>query len=367
MADKLNVAVLMGGKSAEHRVSLSSGQVVLEYLDRRKYNVKPICITQRGQWLIAPGYVNEVEGNGDPRGQLLFGFSQERKPAALDTGLALSQTVAEKVDVVFIAMHGPYGEDGTIQGLLEILDIPYTGSNVAASALAMDKVRCKEVIAYNGIQTPKYVASDAHKWKRHQKTIVERIESELGYPCVVKTRRMGSSVGVNVVKDRAELVAFVTKIIRYDPDFFAEEYIQGTEITCSVLGSLPGESPVALPLTEIVPRTATWFDYDAKYTPGATEEITPARLPADLTAEAQEIAVRVHEILDCGGLSRTDIIMRDGRLFVLETNTIPGMTRTSLFPQAARAAGISMSDLLDKLIYLAIEGHRRKKYYAIEN
>jgi D-alanine-D-alanine ligase len=134
-----------------------------------------------------------------------------------------------------------------------------------------------------------------------------------------------------------------------------------------VLGNVPGESPVALPLTEIIPKTSTWFDYDAKYTPGATDEITPARLPADITAEAQQTAARVHDILGCGGLSRTDMIVSHGKVYVLETNTIPGMTRTSLFPQAARAAGITMPELLDRLIYLAIETHRRKKSYCLEN
>jgi len=363
MSEKLNVAVLMGGPSAEHEVSLATGRVVVKELDKKKYNVKPIGITKEGQWVIPHGYIGEPEQGDLSSGQLLFDFARDDLPAPTDTGRAISKTLAAKIDVAFLALHGTCGEDGCIQGMLELLDIPYTGSSVAASALAMDKVRTKQVLDYHGILTPQFVAANQFQWREDSAAILGKVSEEIGFPCVAKTRRQGSSVGVGIVRSTQELAGFVEDLLRLGSDFLIEEYIEGKEITTSVLGGLPGERPRPLPVTEIVVQTSEFFDYRTKYTPGAAEEITPARISAELTARAQALGVRVHEILECGDLSRTDMIVRDEEIFVLETNTLPGMTPTSLYPQAAAAAGIEFGDLLDWLITTTIERHRHRRSY----
>ena len=363
MSEKLNVAVIMGGASAEHEISLSTGRVVIGELDKSKYNVKPIGITKNGQWVIPQGYIGEPSGGKLPQTQLVFDFARDDLPAPTDAGSAITKTLEAKVEVAFLALHGTHGEDGCIQGMLELMGIPYTGSGVAASAIAMDKVRTKEILSHHGIPTPRFLSSNQFEWTRDPQALLDGTEAALGFPCVAKTRRQGSSVGVGIVRSRPELADFIEELLALDSDFLVEEYIEGKEITASVLGGLPGEMPRALPITEIVPRSGEFFDYEAKYTPGAAEEITPAGIPDGLTLRAQELGTRAHRILECGDLSRTDMIIRDDEIFVLETNTLPGMTPTSLYPKAAAAAGIEFASLLDWLITVAIERHRHRRSY----
>jgi len=360
MASTLNVAVLMGGQTPEHEVSLSTGMMVAEAIDRAKYNVKPVQVTRSGEWLIPKGFIGQHIIPPRDR-QLTFDFLGGKDLVPLDMGGAIAKTLEAKIDVVFVAMHGAYGEDGCIQGMLEVMDLPYTGSGVTASAVAMDKVLTKDLISYHGIDAPQHVILDAFQWRRNREDCVDRIQDELGFPCVVKTRRAGSSIGVAIARSTAELNYHCDEIVAYDDDFFVEEYLVGKEVTCSVLGNPPGQRPRALPVTEIIPREGEFFDYKSKYKFGGAEEITPARISDKLTQEIREIACRVHEILGCGGMSRTDLIISDGRPYVLETNTIPGMTQTSLYPQAAESAGIGFPDLLDHLIQVAIAQHRSKR------
>ncbi len=329
---KINVAVIMGGRTAEHEVSLNSGIMVVKSLDKNKYNVMPVIIQKSGLWKMA---------------------GKVYRP-----GAALDQLIKKKVDVVFLAMHGPYGEDGTIQGLLEMADIPYTGSNVLASSLSMNKIKTLEMYEYYGLRTPKRVTFTRWDWPKKKDEITKKIKSKLGIPCVIKPVQLGSSVATFIVKKEKDMAHAIQEVIKRDVAGLAEEYIQGDELTCAVLGGNPGEEPTALSPTQIIPKASTFFDYKAKYTPGASNEITPAPIGRKLTKEVQAIAVKAHKILGCGSMSRTDMMIRQGKIYLLETNTIPGMTETSLYPQAARAAGMTLSELYDKVIQLALLYHR---------
>ncbi|KPJ53794.1 hypothetical protein AMJ39_03115 [candidate division TA06 bacterium DG_24] len=363
MGRKTNIAVLMGGRTAEHEVSLATGRVVVNSLDKRKYNVKPVTITKSGTWLVPRGYLTGSTGpkkvQGTPGLQLME--LQKRSPQPVPTGLALERALEEKVDIVFIALHGPFGEDGTVQGLLEIAGIPYTGSGVLASALAMNKIKSREIFAYHGLAVPRWLVYDEWTWQERPRRVAEEIESTLGFPCVVKPPGLGSSVGTSMPASRRELKAGMERAFEYDTQVLVEEYLQGDEVTCAVLGNEAGKDPIALPPTQIVPKTSQYFDYEAKYTPGATEEITPARISERLIAEVQKTAVTVHQLLGCEGMSRADTIVAGEKVYVLETNTIPGMTEISLYPMAARAMGMTFPALLDRIIELAFERVRHTK------
>jgi D-alanine-D-alanine ligase len=326
---KILIAVLMGGRTDEHEVSVESGINVARSLDRGKYDVREILIGKDGVWHVKDG---DLLKRSDPLKAL------------------------EGVDLVFLAMHGPYGEDGTMQGFLEILGIPYTGSGVLGSAICMDKVVSKELLRANGIRVPPYVHFDLREWDRGRRRIVGKVERILGFPSVVKPAALGSSVGVKIVEDMASFEEAVNECLARFRRVIVERYIAGTEVTCGVIGRPKGEDPIPLPPTEIIPKSSSFFDYRAKYTQGATDEITPARIGEEMTKRVQRVAVRVHRALRCGAMSRTDMIISGGEIYVLETNTIPGMTRLSLFPQEAKAAGIEFPRLLDMVIEYAISG-----------
>ena len=309
MTHKLRVALLCGGKSAEREVSLKSGQQVFNALDPAKYEVRRY----------------------DPR-----------------SDLARIAAAASEIDVALIILHGRLGEDGTIQGFLESLGVRYHGSGVLGSALAINKIVSKEMYRAAGLPVAPYLVVNQRQ-PLPPAAIIER----LGLPVVVKPEHEGSSIGLSVARDLKSLEASLTTGWQYDRRCLVEKYLPGREITCGVLGNDPVE---ALPVIEIVPGSEhEFFDYEAKYLPGRTEEICPARISPELTRTAQQYAIRAHQALCCRGYSRTDMIISDGIIHILETNTIPGMTETSLFPQAAAAAGISFSALLDRLIQLALE------------
>jgi D-alanine-D-alanine ligase len=247
-----------------------------------------------------------------------------------------------------IILHGAFGEDGTVQGLMDLLKIPYQGSGVLGSAVAMNKLAAKRLYAQAGLPIPDYVVV-----RRDARLDPDAICNRLGLPLVVKPVVGGSSVGITIARSPEDLRAAADASYEHDSSVLIEAYIQGMEITGGVIGN---EDLEALPVIEIVPGQAhEFFDYTAKYTTGATEEICPARIAPELTAEAQRLSILAHQALFCRGYSRTDMILRGRDIFILETNTIPGMTATSLLPQAARSAGISFSRLLDRLIALSLE------------
>jgi D-alanine-D-alanine ligase len=253
-----------------------------------------------------------------------------------------------------IILHGPYGEDGTIQGLLELLHIPYQGSGVLGSSVAMNKLATKQMYELAGLPTPPYMVL-----KQGDRVDAADCEERFGLPLVVKPLEAGSSVGMTIVKSASEIETAAEKAFRYGDAILLENFVDGTEITVGVIGN---QTLGALPIIEIVPGDGyEFFDYEAKYTPGATREICPARISDAMTEKAQAYAKMAHEALFCEGYSRTDMIMQSDEIYILETNTIPGMTATSLLPQAAVAAGISFSELLDRLIELGMERHRLKR------
>ena len=306
---KLKVALLSGGISSERDVSIKSGNQVYEALDKAKYDVT-------------------------------------RYDPATDLGKLVAQ--ASRIDVALIVLHGPYGEDGTVQGLLELLHIPYQGSGVLGSALAMDKWTSKRLYREAGLPVPPFevlTLGEAYD--------VEALAKMPGYPLVVKPRHGGSSIGTSVVRSPYQLRQALDRAFEYGPQVMVEAYLEGVEITGGVLGN---DNCQLLPIVEIIPESSyTFFDYEAKYKEGATREICPARISKGLSDRAQSYAAKAHRALCCRGYSRTDMIVRDEVIYVLETNTIPGMTPVSLFPLAAKVAGISFGQLLDRLIELALE------------
>lgn len=318
------VAVLMGGPSFEHDVSLNSGRQVLKALREQAFEVR---IEKNGQWVIA----------GEP---------------ASTIGIAIDR-LREKADVVFIALHGPFGEDGTVQGLLDACRVPYTGSGPAASGLAMDKVRAKRIYQSHGFPTEASVSIALYDNLQDKLTEAAR----LGFPSVVKPACNGSSFGVSFPKNREELDRAVAKLLAGKDEVLVERFVKGKELTCGVL-SIDAESRTfSLPVTEIVPATKyEFFDYEAKYTPGASEEITPARIPDEVAQEVQRIALLAHRALGCRDFSRSDFMLGGSGPTILETNTIPGLTQTSLLPQAAAVAGIDF----ERLVRIVIDNALRR-------
>ncbi len=305
----INLALLYGGKSAERDVSIAGANEVEKALDRQKY--------------------------------MIFKYD-----AATDLeGLVHD---ADRLDCVFILLHGRFGEDGTVQGLLDLLDLPYQSAGVLGSSIAMDKHVSKVMYSQAGLLTPAWMY-----FQKGQVVDVGEVQERIGLPVVVKPCTQGSSVGIALVNDKEEMRSAIEEAFRWDREIILEQYINGTEITGGVLGLDQLDS---LPLVEIIPGDDfDFFDYKAKYTPGATREICPARLDSGLALKAQDIAKKAHMALKLTIYSRTDMIVsRDGRIYCIETNTIPGMTPTSLFPQAAKAYGLDFSSLLDRLIELAI-------------
>jgi len=357
---RLRIAVLFGGPSAEREVSLWSGTRVLGSLDPAKYDALPVEITPEGKWLPRPDLVALAPPASSPASNPSGSRASSAVPAIGAASHHIDEVVREgDIDVVFVALHGPYGEDGTVQGLLELLGLPYTGSGVLASALAMDKLRSRQVLQATGLPVPATIVVEAARWPAERDEFVRRVARDLGYPCVVKPNAQGSSIGVTIAQDEAALGAAVADALGYGDVVLVEEYLRGTELTCGVLEDPDTGVPQALPVLEIVPKRE-FFTYEAKYQ-GASEEICPARISAAHARKAQELALRTHEVLGCEGFSRTDLFLSAGDLIVLETNTIPGLTEGSLIPLAARAAGIPYPELLNRMITAALRRDRARR------
>ena len=312
---KLNIALLSGGRSTEREVSLHSGKEVFDALDKSKYTVTLY----------------------DP---------QQDIPKIVEN--------ASNIDFALNILHGPSGEDGSLQGLLDLLDIPYQGSGVLGSAVAMNKLLAKQIYIQNNIPTPEY-----RVFRKHDPVDPEQIVQKLGLPVIVKPLEAGSSVGMTKVKTSKDVISAIENAFIYDDMVLVEKFLTGMELTGSVFGN---NELTALPIIEIIPKSSyDFFDYTAKYQAGETEEICPARIDGALTEKAQTFSKICHKILFCRGYSRTDMILFNDELYVLETNTIPGMTQTSLLPRAAKVAGISFTQLLDKLIELGFEAYQQRK------
>ena len=331
---RIRVAVLMGGRSSEHDVSLASARSVLESLDPARYETVRVEIGRDGRWELGPGTRPQLESDGTVAETLPV-------PAA-----HVPATLAE-VDVVFPVLHGPFGEDGTVQGMLELANVPYVGAGVAASALCMDKDLFKSVLRDQGIPVTRSVTLRE----------LNGFESPFGYPVFVKPARLGSSVGITKARSPEELRTGLELAFRHDEKVLVEEFISGVEVECSVLGN---QEPVASLPGEIV-ANADWYDYSAKYDEGGMELIVPPRVSQEAIERVQEVSVQAFRATECEGMARADCFIReDGEVLVNELNTIPGFTATSVYAALFEASGVPYEELLERLIALALERHERR-------
>jgi D-alanine-D-alanine ligase len=366
MARRTRVGVLLGGGSGERQISLASGLMIAEHLPKQRYeavlldplvlmadNPKlPAALRERARALRDGNHTPEALGTGDAAlPEALREQIERASAAAAPATRALALAGGERgVDVVFIALHGPWGEDGTLQGLLELVGVPFVGSGTLASALAMDKAMAKTVLGARGLPVPADVEVTRAEWKACPAAALERAGAVL--PAVVKPVRQGSSIGMSLAGDAESLRDALEEALRHDSRALVEERLSGVELSVGVLGNRELQ---ALPPIEIVPKRS-FFDYRAKYDASLSDEICPARIGEALAAEVQELALAAHRALGCRGLSRTDMIADAERgVRVLEVNTMPGMTVNSLLPKAAKVAGIDFPELLDRLVRLALE------------
>jgi D-alanine-D-alanine ligase len=336
VSDRTRVAVLAGGRSSEHAISIASARSVLEALDPARYEATVIEIGRDGRWEIAAG---------PPAGEIAAGDrAVETLPVLADSSPA---AVLGRIDVVLPILHGPFGEDGTVQGLLELAGVPYVGAGVAASAVCMDKDLCKAVLRDRGIPVPRNVTLRPG----------DPLDHPFPYPVFVKPARLGSSVGISKVHDVDELEPAVALARRHDDKVLIEEGMDGIEVECGVLGN---RDPVASVVGEIVAH-AEWYDYSAKYDEGGMELVVPARIPEETAEQVRRLAVESFVATECEGMARVDFFVRpDGEVVVNEINTIPGFTSTSVYAKLFEASGIPYAELLDRLVALALERHERR-------
>lgn len=341
----------MGGASAERDISLASGRMIARHLPRDKYEVvllDPLALMAHNPQL-SPALRQQALELGKPSPVLLTAELSSDPSLAPATAILTDQPSTRGIQVFFIALHGLYGEDGTIQGMLELLGIPFVGSGTLASALAMDKAMAKKIFYADGLPTPRGQVVEKESFSANPEKEAAFLSGFV--PAVVKPVRQGSSIGIAMVNAGAELIPALREAFQYDNRVLVEERVKGRELTAGVLGI---ENLQALPVVEIVPKRS-FFDYKAKYDAQFVDEICPAQIPEEIAAAAQSLAIRAHKALGCRGLSRTDFIWGAEGLTILEVNTLPGLTENSLIPKAARAAGISFPDLLDRLLQDAMQ------------
>ncbi len=371
MAKKLRVGVIFGGRSGEHEVSIRSARAVIESIDRKQYDVLPIAISKEGKWLppvdaakllpssshsfLPADFAAKGSGDvailGDPSHQGLTSLATTRRPPA-----------SEQLDVVFPVLHGPFGEDGTVQGLLEMANIPYVGCGVLASACGMDKVAMKLLFRQAGLPIGEYIWFLRSQWKSNPAGVTRRVAREIGFPCFVKPANLGSSVGVSKATDKTGLIESLELAARYDRKIIVEAALDAREIECAVIGndepqaSLPGEYVV-------YDEAARFLDYTEKYADtGHVKFVVPAPLSKSMISRIQRMAIQVFKSVDAAGLARVDFFLtRDGqKLLVNELNTMPGLTEVSGYPKMWEASGMSFPKVLDRLIELAFERHKDK-------
>ncbi|MDR3678279.1 MAG: D-alanine--D-alanine ligase [Acidobacteriota bacterium] len=358
MTKKLCVGILFGGRSGEHDVSLQSAASVINALDAAKYEILPIGITREGKWRIGSGAAQllpQVLEGGDPVTPTVDPAGPKLLPLARS---APARNSRPDIDVVFPVLHGTFGEDGTVQGLLELADVPYVGAGVLASATGMDKDVMKRLFRDAGLPVVPWVLALRSTWESNPAAVQKQVEKELSYPLFVKPVNMGSSVGISKVHHRRELVAALNLAAQYDRKLLIEQGIDAREIECAVLGN---DQPQASVPGEVVPVNE-FYDYEAKYIKEGSELVIPAKLTARQTKQVREVAIRAFRAVDCAGMGRVDFLLdrKTGKVFLNEINTIPGFTSISMYPKLWEASGVSYPELLDRLIELALERHKEK-------
>ncbi|MCD1258749.1 D-alanine--D-alanine ligase [Paenibacillus athensensis] len=356
MDRKIRVGLIYGGKSGEHDVSLQTALAVIKAMDFEKYEITPFYITKMGEWRSGSPLPGPVDG--------VKALTFEAGAAGGEASFALAPIfgasgAAARLDVALPLLHGTFGEDGTIQGLFEIADIPYVGTGVLASAVGMDKVMMKKVFAQEGLPQCVFRHFTRTQWERNQEYLLTETEVSIGYPCFVKPANLGSSVGISKVRNREELLDAVSFAFRYDRKVIIEENIDAREIEVSVLGN---DEPMASVPGEVV-SSNEFYDYKAKYIDGKSAMIIPADVPAELAKQLQELAIRAFQAIDGSGLSRVDFFVgkTDGSIYVNEINTMPGFTPFSMYPLLWKESGKPYRELLDDLIRLALERHEAKQ------
>ena len=346
----VRVGVIFGGQSGEHDVSLASARFVMNVLRKKGYEVVPIGITRTGRWLLA----------GDPHALLSAG-GPEAPRAPDDTAGAGHELVPgatgqvfPSLDVIFPVLHGPHGEDGTLQGLLELAGVPYVGCGVLASSLAMDKIACKQLLSSHGIPVVPFGTVLRSSWQQEPHAVIEQVERELGYPVFVKPANLGSSIGVTKAADRQGLIRALDEAARYDRRILVERAVPSPrEIECAVLGN---DNPIASVPGEVVPSN-DFYDYAAKYIDGKSALRIPAPMPPGMADRIRELAVAAFRAIDGAGLARVDFLLSEttGELYLNELNTLPGFTAISMYPKLWEATGISNEELIERLLGLALE------------
>ncbi|MHB8654574.1 MAG: D-alanine--D-alanine ligase family protein [Terriglobia bacterium] len=371
MTKKIRLGILFGGRSGEHDVSLTSATSVLKALDPAKYEVVPIGITREGSWRVGPAaekLLPEVGHHSSAAEKFLPGVLKSGTPVMASADPTTPQLVPinsaslaksrPQIDVIFPVLHGTFGEDGTVQGLLELAGIPYVGAGVVASATGMDKDVMKRLFRDAGLPVVRWVLVIRREWEGEPAGVRNLIEKEIGYPLFVKPANLGSSVGISKVRSARELKAALDLAAQYDRKILVECAVDAREIECAVLGN---DNPQASVPGEIIPVNE-FYDYEAKYVKEGSNIIIPARLTHRQTKRVKEYSVRAFKAIDCAGMARVDFLLdrKNSKVFVNEINTIPGFTPISMYPKMWEATGMPYAQLLDRLIELALERHQEK-------
>ncbi len=368
MSRPLRVGVFAGGRSAEHEVSVSSAESVLRAIDRERYEPYLVYIDREGRWHLPAGPADEVGEAGlagllgvDTPAAHTAHLNQANLPVAAGSGTdalaprAALRSLAEAIDVAFLVLHGPFGEDGTLQGFLELAGIPYTGAGVLASAVAMDKVVFKDLMQGHDLPVVQYAAFRRAAWREAPAQVLDDVEAWIGQRSVVKPARLGSSVGMTLVHGPDELPAAMELAFGYDSKVVVEAYVpDARELECGVLGN---DQPFVFEPGEVLSHNE-WYDYEAKYTAGLADVIPRAEVEPELAARVKDLALRAYRAVDCAGMARVDFLVSEGDVYISEMNTIPGFTATSMFPKQAELAGVGFRELIDRLIALGMERDR---------
>jgi D-alanine-D-alanine ligase len=362
--DRLKVGILFGGRSGEHEVSFCSASSVIEAIDKGKYEAIPIGISKSGYW-ISPEESRMALQTGKVEGNDFIAwnskFNEKRFIIISRKNNKIHYSFSEKLDVIFPVLHGPYGEDGTIQGLLELMGIPYVGSGVTASSVSMDKELMKKIFQQAALPLTNWITIKRKRWDQERQKILDEIEKQLNYPLFVKPTNLGSSVGISKVQQVQELEHAINVAASYDRKIMIEEGVDNViEVECSVLGN---DEPEISMVGEVQPA-GEYYDYDSKYIDQKTRLIIPARIPDDVANEVQKISKLAYLAIDAAGLSRVDFFVQKRlgsyKVYLNEINTIPGFTRVSMYPKLWEKSGIGFSELIDRLIQLALDRYRDK-------
>ena len=351
MAERLRLGVICGGQSGEHEVSVVSAQHVIAAA-RERFDVVPIGVTKRGAWLTPEETQRQLDAAGATfQGELVSpGEGLLARPEAL--------AVLQEIDVAFPLIHGTFGEDGTLQGLLELAGVPYVGAGVAASAIGMDKALMKAVFQHAGLETVEHVVISLGQYEADAAEVRRIVAEQIGFPAFVKPANGGSSVGISKVRSSEDLPGALCLAFRYDRKVLVERAVEAREIECAVLGN---DDPEPSPLGEIR-YTREFYDYEAKYLDPNTQLVIPADLPAETARRIQDLAVRGYRAIGCAGMGRMDFFLTaDGHIYVDEINTVPGFTPGSMYPRLWQHAGLTYADLIARLVDLALERHRERR------